>query len=65
MRIYLDDVRSVPVPGRRPGYCVAARHGLDMKAFARDGIDADQLLATGDAMAVHIVNEIKKLKGIE
>ncbi len=68
MRIYLNDVRSVPAPGRRPGYCVkgcrlfAERHGLDMKAFARDGIEAEALLATGDAMAAHIVDYVRQMR---
>jgi hypothetical protein len=68
MKITLADVRSVPVPGRKPGYCVAGcrqfadRHGLDMKTFARDGIEAEALLATGDAMAAHIVEHVKKMR---
>jgi hypothetical protein len=32
-----------------------ARHGLDWRAFIRDGIAADALLATGDAMAARSV----------
>ena len=31
------------------------RHGLDFKAFLRDGLDAADLLATGDAMAERVV----------
>jgi hypothetical protein len=68
MRITLADVRSIPVPGRKPGYCVAGcrlfaeRYGLDIKAFAREGIEADVLLSTGDAMAAHIVEHVKKMR---
>jgi hypothetical protein len=69
MRIYWSDVRSVPVSGRKPGYCVpgcrlfADRYGLDMRSFVREGIEAEVLLATGDAMAAHIVNYVKQLRG--
>jgi hypothetical protein len=31
------------------------RHGLDFKAFLRDGLEAKDLLATGDAMAERVV----------
>jgi hypothetical protein len=68
MRVYLHHVRSIPVPGRRDGYCVAGcrafaeRNGLDMRQFARFGIDAEVLLATGDAMAVRIVEYVQSLE---
>ena len=31
------------------------RHGLDYAAFVRDGIPAEHLEATGDAMALQVV----------
>lgn len=46
---------------RAAGMCVQgmrawfARHGLDFRAFLREGIDAKTLLATGDAMAKRVV----------
>ena len=46
---------------RAAGLCVNgsrawfARHGLDFRAFLRDGLDAETLLATGDAMALRVV----------
>ncbi len=46
---------------RAAGMCVHgaraffARHGLDFRAFLRDGIPAQVLLATGDAMARRVV----------
>ncbi|EDQ2494095.1 YhfG family protein [Salmonella enterica subsp. enterica] len=47
---------------RQAGYCpqgarlFAQRYGLDFRQFIRDGgIDAAVLLATGDAMAVRLV----------
>lgn len=33
----------------------AQRHDLDMARFLRDGIPAEQLEATGDAMAIKLV----------
>lgn len=50
------------------GYCArgarrwAARMGLDWAAFVRDGIDAEILRATGDAMALRLVEHIKDKK---
>ena len=47
---------------RAVGLCVNgsrawfARHGLDFRAFLREGLDAETLLATGDAMAQRVVN---------
>ena len=31
------------------------RHGLDWSAFLKQGIDSDKVLATGDAMAIRVV----------
>lgn len=50
---------------RRLGYCSSGvrtffqRNGLDYSAFLRDGIDADKLAETGDAMALAAVEESK------
>lgn len=57
MIIYMKDARQM-------GYCasgvraMARRHGLDLGAFLRDGIDAEALLATGDAQAVALVEAV-------
>jgi hypothetical protein len=60
----LSDVTPVRVTiqdARELGFCVGGtrsfmeRHGLDFKAFLRDGLDATDLLATGDAMAERVV----------
>ncbi|MEC7118659.1 MAG: hypothetical protein VXW65_01995 [Pseudomonadota bacterium] len=51
---------------RALGYCSKgarewfAQHGLDYRQFVRSGLDADTLLATGDAMAVKTVEQAKK-----
>ena len=43
------DGRSFCAPGIR-AFC--ARHGLSLRALAREGIPADIIEATGDAMAL-------------
>lgn len=54
VRVTIQDAREL-------GFCVGGtrtfmeRHGLDFKAFLREGLDAADLLATGDAMAERVV----------
>ncbi|TBW02802.1 hypothetical protein E0E52_16995 [Azotobacter chroococcum] len=62
MFVTLDHLHSVPAWGSRPGYChrgaraLCAQYGLDWAAIVRDGgIPASALLATGDALALHLV----------
>jgi hypothetical protein len=51
---------------RAAGLCVHgtrtwfARQGLDFRAFLRDGIAAEVLLATGDAMALRVVEHVRR-----
>lgn len=51
---------------RATGLCVHgtrawfARHGLDFRAFLREGIAAQTLLATGDAMARRVVEHAQR-----
>lgn len=51
------------------GYCARgarrwfARHGLDWSDFVMRGIDADIMLATGDAMALRLVEHVRKQHG--
>lgn len=40
------------IPGARNFF---ARHNLDFRAFVKEGIDAQLLAATGDAMALAVV----------
>jgi hypothetical protein len=53
--ITINDVRAA-------GLCVngartwCARHNLDFRTFLQDGLDADILLSTGDAMAQRVVS---------
>lgn len=61
MIVTLAHLRRVPAFGARPGFCAqGARdwfvyHGLDWSAFVRDGIDAEVIEATGDALGLHLV----------
>lgn len=53
----------------QPPYCAggarrwAARIGLDWAAFVRDGIEAAALEATGDAMALKLVQYVRSQNG--
>lgn len=53
-RVTISDVRAA-------GYCVRgarewfARHGLDFRAFLKDGIAEQELLASGDAIAAEVI----------
>ena len=57
--ITIDHVRAVGlcVNGTRTWF---ARHDLDFRGFLRDGLDADTLLATGDAMAQRVVEHARQ-----
>jgi len=51
---------------RRIHYCspgirlFSKKHGIDLGAFCRNGIDEEVLLATGDQMAIDLVEEAIK-----
>lgn len=60
------------IPSRRGiGYCRGKgqewfdRHGLDFREFVKNGIDADVLLATGDGMAIRLVEHARKVDNEE
>lgn len=67
MIITLQHLKSMPVAGRRSGYCVRGtrllleRYQLDWEDAKRNGIDAEVLLATGDAQAIALVDYVKSL----
>ena len=58
-RITVDHMRATGlcVHGARTWF---ARYALDFRAFLRDGIDAETLLATGDAMARRVVEQARE-----
>lgn len=51
---------------RRAGHCVAGArewfrlHRLDFRAFLREGIETEKLLATNDQLALDVVNHQRK-----
>lgn len=59
--VTIQHLHTVPTWTTRTGYCAKqsraffAEHGLDWLTFVREGIDAEQLLATGNALAEHLV----------
>ena len=66
--VRMQHLRSVPGVRQSPGYCLPmtrkwfAQHDLDFRAFARDGIDAELLLATGDPLALRLVEHARSLE---
>jgi arsenate reductase-like glutaredoxin family protein len=54
LRITITDIRAA-------GHCARGartwfeRHGFDFRAFLKDGISEEELLATGDALAVQVI----------
>ena len=53
-RVTLQDLRASRLcfQGARPWF---RRHGLDWQAFLREGLDAEVLAATGDALALRVI----------
>lgn len=58
-------MKIYPEHGHAIGYCskgmrkMAARHGWDWLDIVKNGIDEETLLATGDAMAIKLVESVK------
>ncbi len=63
--VTLAHLRTIPGFSARGGFCRRGahsfflKHGLDWSRFIREGIPAAQLEATGDAMALALVNWAK------
>ena len=54
IRVTIQDIRAARycLPGVRPWF---RRHGLDWQAFLDDGLPADSLRATGDALVEPVI----------
>lgn len=52
--VTMRDIRACRMC-RRGTQAFFERHGLDWQRFLRDGVPAEQLEATGDAMALRVV----------
>ena len=67
--VTMKHVRTVPYFHRRPGICLpavrawCARQGIDFRAFVREGIPAETLLATGDGVAEAVVKWANECEG--
>jgi len=75
MIITLEHLHSVPTWTTRQGYCANSsrlffkQYGLDWQDFINNGINEEELLATGNALAIHLVEHAHQqsagLTGIE
>lgn len=69
MKITLQHLRTIPVEGKKAGYCSKGarlffeRHGLDWEKTKREGIDEEILLKTDDAQAIAIVAWAHQMEG--
>ncbi|MFI8609528.1 hypothetical protein ACIGFL_14580 [Pseudomonas sp. NPDC077649] len=68
MIVTIQHLHTVPTWTTRTGYCARqsraffAEHGLDWLAFVREGIAAEVLLATGNALAAHLVEHARNME---
>jgi len=62
--VKFEDIRVLDYcwPGTRAWF---EHHGLDYRQFVRSGIPAEQILATGDAMAARVVEAAKRREANE
>ena len=62
MRITMRDVRAAKMCSRGARvFCV--RNGLDWSEFIKHGIDAKVIEATGDSMAIQLVEVARERRG--
>lgn len=66
--VTIQHLHTVPTWTTRTGYCSRqsraffAEHGLDWLDFVRGGIDAKVLAATGNALALHLVEHARNVE---
>lgn len=69
LTVTVSHLYSVRAWNGRRGYCARgariwfAQHGLDWGAFVRDGLPASVLEATGDALALTLVEHARATDG--
>ena len=56
MIVLMRDVRAARMCSRGARVFLE-KHGVDWAAFLRSGVDSELLIATGDAMALRVVEE--------
>jgi hypothetical protein len=65
--VTIQHLHTVPTWTTRQGYCHGQarvffeRHGLDWLEFVRNGIDAQRLIDTGDALALRVVEHAREV----
>lgn len=65
--VTIEHLYTVPNFNGRIGFCGRGsrawfrRHGLDWSAFVRGGIPASKLIATGDALALRVVEHARSV----
>lgn len=66
--VTIQHLHSVPTWTTRSGYCARqsrvffALHDLDWLDFVRNGIPAQRLIDTGDALALHLVKYARAME---
>lgn len=71
MRVTTRHLFTIPGYSARRGFCRgqsrewARRHGLDWRAFVKQGIDAEALEATGDGLALALVKWARECEAKE
>ena len=56
MKVTMQDVRAAKMCSRGARLFLK-RHGVDWSEFLAEGVDAEKLIATGDAMALRVVRK--------
>jgi hypothetical protein len=69
--VTMRHLRTIPTHNARAGYCLPLtrrwfeQHKLDFRAFVREGVDEQVLLATGDGLAIALVEWAHRADGCE
>lgn len=69
--VTIQHLHTVPTWTTRTGYCARqsraffASHGLDWLRFVREGIPAQQLLDTDNALAAHLVQHAREMEAAD
>jgi len=67
-QVKLEHLRGVTGLNASSGYCLSgarawcARNGLDWKAFCREGFAEEILVATGDPLALRLVEHARRVE---
>jgi hypothetical protein len=71
MIVTMRHARTIPGFSAKPGFCArgmcafARRHGISLREFAKNGIEAARLEATGDAFAIALVQWARECEAQE